>query len=149
MEKLINSNIEYFDLQDIKMHNFYYNKSKNIVFYEKLPKLDCSKRDRHSVSLNYLIFQNLDKYSKLNKGVTYSINKTKTACYVNAIHCLDASYLRRIAFYCKLYGISILVIHDGFGVAFNKVNLLIDIANIAFCENLNFNNELVAKNKIA
>jgi len=58
--------------------------------------------------------------------------KTKTAKFVNLVHMLDASYLRRIVNKVDELNINIITIHDGFCVPFSDVGLLINYANEAF-----------------
>jgi hypothetical protein len=70
-------------------------------------------------------YQQADFTSEDNK-------KTKTAAFVNCVHALDASYLRRIIISCNDYNIKVGTIHDGFLVVFFKSGLLINIANRAF-----------------
>lgn len=58
--------------------------------------------------------------------------KTNTAKFVNLVHMLDASYLRRIVNKVDELNINIITIHDGFCVHFSEVGLLINYANEAF-----------------
>ena len=148
-DKVITNKILNFDLPDLHLCNYYYFKSKNIVFHENSKSLERGKRERHSVSLPYQIHNNLSHYLARKKSKTlYSIQKTSLASYVNAIHSLDAYYLRRVTCHCRLNNIPIVTIHDGFGVPFIHTSLLIDLANIAFCESLNHSNILLANNLI-
>lgn len=146
---LLTNKILHFELPDLSLHNYYYYKSKNIVFYENTSLPTKNKRERHSVSLPYQIHNNLDHYllKKKSKNI-YSLSKTATAAYVNAIHTLDAYYLRRITHHCALNNVPVITIHDGFGIPFTQTTKLIDLANIAFCESLEPTNQLLAKNKL-
>ena len=148
-DQLLTNKILNFELPDLSLHNYYYYKSKNIVFYENTNPPTKDKRERHSVSLTYQIHTNLDHYllKKKSKNL-YSFGKTATAAYVNAIHALDAYYLRRITHHCGLHNVPIITIHDGFGVPFTQTTRLIELANIAFCESLEPTNQLLAKNKL-
>jgi hypothetical protein len=74
------------------------------MYYENTNHTGGDKRVRHSLSLNYNIHGALESYlvrlTRKNKKICYSTQKTKTAAYVNAIHALDASYLRNITKLC-------------------------------------------------
>lgn len=93
-----------FKLPDLTMCNFYYFKDLHIMYYENTNDTSCDKRIRHSLSLNYNIHSALETYlvklARKNRKNCYSTQKTKTAAYVNAIHALDASYLRNIIKLC-------------------------------------------------
>lgn len=154
-DSLIQGNEMYFTLPDLTMHNFYYFKDNHVTFYENFNKKDLTtnapdkSRERHSLSLQYHIDLNLEFYGRKRRGgQLLSVAKTRTAAYVNAIHSLDAYYLRRVTYHCRLNSIPIVTIHDGFGVPFTMTGRLLTIANIAFCESVTPENHFLAKNTL-
>lgn len=146
---MLRSGSTHFTLPDLRMSNYYYHKSQNIVFYENFSNKEQGRRERHSISLNYHIDNNLEVYRKKRPiGGEYSLAKTKTAAYVNAIHSLDAHYLRCITRRCHEDTLPVITIHDGFGIPFYRVGKFIEIANRAFAESSSIDNKLVTKNSV-
>lgn len=108
------------ELGDIKIYTTYYSAKSSYLSVEGGKQ--AGKRTRHIVSVNsYWEFK--EKKQELGKGaskVKYTINqlKTKAALRVNAIHALDALYLRNIAQACQLHGLPLAAIHDGFATPY-------------------------------
>jgi DNA-directed RNA polymerase len=75
---------------------------------------------RKSITMQYANYNKID------------IQKTDIALFVNAIHMLDASFLRRIVIEMSQLNVCIVVVHDGFGVPFFDVGNLILYANEVF-----------------
>lgn len=65
--------------------------------------------------------------------------KTETAIFVNLIHMLDSSFLRRLVLKLNEADIRSLTIHDSFCVSFYDVGFLILYANDSFCVEENCN----------
>ena len=110
-------------VEDIKMHVNY-----NVLEYNQLEVNIGGKR---YTSGNVRV-KNVDGLNVVDNG------KTKSAAIVNCVHMLDASYLRRIVKYLKNnYNINIVTIHDGFGIQFYSVDLLLYAAIKSFKINEN------------
>mgnify|MGYP002138688954 CR=1 FL=1 len=79
------------------------------------------KRSRHVINIQFYYAYNTQLYKKLlNQKKVKEVNKhkTKAAVYVNAIHAIDAYYLRLISRDCKQCNIPLATIHDGFAVPY-------------------------------
>lgn len=124
ISKCLSSQERVFKLNDIKIPTNYYNKTPTSLYFT------ISNQPRVRVSVNTFI-----QPTELSKR-EINVTKTKAALYVNAVHALDASYLRSIAYYTKLKGIPIITIHDGFCVPFFCETTLRSIANGMFFENI-------------
>lgn len=73
------------------------------------------------------------RFLGIYNGLVWDTVTTKRAVYVNTIHALDSLFLRKIV--SKLYiqyGINVFGIHDGFGIGYKRVGLLLTVANEAF-----------------
>ena len=100
-------------MEDLEVFIAYYKPKTHIIEYR-------FGTERKSVSIG---IQNTEVLDEI---------KTNTAKFVNLIHMLDASYLRRIVNKLDELNINIITIHDGFCVPFSDVGLLINYANEAF-----------------
>ena len=129
----LEKNHDTFALNDIKIPALYYQKTVNSLYYT------INSKPRTRVSINTFL-----QTTDTNCG-EIDLQKTKTALYVNAIHALDASYLRSIAYYTGVKNIPIITIHDGFCVPFFTETTLKSIANVMFFENLT-PNQYIAEN---
>ena len=118
-----------FALNDITVYSNYYEKNTVSLYFT------MNKEPRVRVSVNTFL--------QANHGVNkIDAIKTTAALYVNAVHALDASYLRSIAFYTRSKNIPIITIHDGFCVPFFTETTLRSIANCMFFENITPNQYL-------
>jgi hypothetical protein len=139
----------------------YKNNKQDLV--KIIKEVGLLKLDDISMYVNY----NLLKYNQLevnNKGIRYTsgnvkrvvvggvdlidLSKTEGAAIVNCVHMLDAIYLRRIVRYLhNNYNINIVTIHDGFGIQFYSVDILLYAAvksfhiheNLGLIKNVNIN----------
>lgn len=112
------------------------------VSYYKEKVLDIRFKNENSISTIQYTATNYEELDEI---------KTDIAIFVNCIHALDASYLRRIILMCSDLGIVVGPIHDGFCIPFYTSNMFIYIANKAFFINEvdyifgNINNEHLDK----
>jgi len=140
LKRALGQNCTYMELEDIKIHTTYYSTKSSYLSVEVGKQ--AGKRARHVVSVNsYWEFR--EGKQGPEKGVSktnYTVNqlKTKAALRVNAIHALDALYLRNIAQACQLHGLPLAAIHDGFATPYTHGSWIISTANACFFKGTNY-----------
>ena len=125
-----------FSLADIDIPVSYYQNIPTILYVEK--NSQGGKRSRSTLSVPFPIPENLDLYQKLLNTKRFKnlkfLNKRKanTSLYVNAVHALDALYLREIGNECEVAGIPLAAVHDGFAVPITHGSWIISACNCCF-----------------
>ena len=122
---------ETFNLPDIKLPQYY------LVASVKLTNLELNpigeKRQHHQVSVHLDYNCDPEFYIKNIKDEQfYDKEKTERALYVNAVHALDAYYMRNIIREAIERGCQIIAVHDGFAIPPHQRKWLISIANMVF-----------------
>ena len=109
-------------LPDITIPLTYYHRVTHTLYYDHTAP--GQKRSRTTITVHFNIGRNQDLYQKILaqkrfKNYKYLDNrKARAAAYVNAVHALDAVYLREIAYSCRTNHVSLATIHDGFVIPF-------------------------------
>lgn len=124
IENILKDPQQVFALTDITIPTPYYKLIEKPLYYT----VSATPRVRTSITTKLQYSRQFP--TEVNK------KKTQMAVYVNAVHALDASYLRSIVFYSGERQIPIVTIHDGFCVPFYAETALRSIANTCFLENL-------------
>lgn len=134
-KKILDSRVDKMILDDITIPiPYYYNLAQQIYFEHP----NSPVRKRSVLSVQFSVIDNFASYQKLCRGnkktsATYEdVKKSAAAVYVNAIHALDAAYLRRIISSCWHKNIAIATIHDGFAIPYDHSLWLISTANTNF-----------------
>lgn len=125
---------ETFNLPDIKIPQVYLRPSVKLTNLELNP-LDGQRR-HHQVSLFLDYNCDPELYIKNMKATNLEEvidkEKTKRALYVNAVHALDAYYMRNLIYETRIRHQQIIAIHDGFAISPHQGNWLISTANLVF-----------------
>ena len=132
-DNFLKKNIKKLTFMDLDLPIHYYNKINYPIYVEM--GLKGGKRSRHvlNVPLSYTNNVALYEHTLITlKKPLVDTRKTKTALYVNAIHALDAFYLREITKKCKQNGLPLATIHDGFAVPYPCGSWIVSIANNCF-----------------
>lgn len=124
LKNFLRDNQTYFELSDIQIPIDYYKQTYRSLYYRNT---QAPGRAR----LTALVPINC-AYETKNE-INYP--KIQSATYVNAVHSIDASYLRSIVSACKQKKLPIITIHDGFCVPYHRETALRSIANVCFFEN--------------
>lgn len=126
--------LDYFQLPDLKFTPLYLKPSIKLKNLELPPVNNTRVHHQISFILNYEDDQQLYLAQLKIDDVTKAVDKQKTirAVYVNAVHALDAYYMRSILEQITKRKSLIISVHDGFAIPPTQVSWLISSANMVF-----------------
>lgn len=152
IDQVLRANTPAIQLTDIQIPIAYYKPAIHTLYYEH--KSASSGRTRSTLSVQFFIHKNLNTYLQHLRLKSHELQsavdmrKTRSAVYVNAIHALDAAYLRELAAACFEHGVPLATIHDGFAVPYTHSSWILSAANECFFAGIGSTAHYYAQSKL-